>query len=243
METGVAPYVMPADAARADLPRLDRDRQARLQQAEAVRQKSVNNAMAAGFVLTQYFYDQLGIFQQNPESLREAIGPMVYGMDVDQQVHRAKQIAFVEQAPSELVRSPTAGRSLDQAEAKLKAGDAESANKLAAAALKDHTADPARANYLLALSWLLKGDVDSAANDFRETIRLTEDPRLLAWSHIYLGRIADVRDERPDALEEYKIAMQVRDGQPDTVAAAQKGLAQPFALPHAQSDGEGSTKP
>lgn len=238
LDTGVAPFTMPADAARSDLPRLERDRQARLQQAEAVRQKAVNSAMTAGFVLTEYFYNQLGTFQQNPESLREAIGPMVYGMDVDQQVHRAKQIAFVEQALPDVVKSPTSNRSLDQAEAKLKAGDAESAGKLASQALKDHTADPARADYLLALTWLLKGDVDSAANDFHETIRLTEDPRLLAWSHIYLGRIADVRDERRSALEEYKTAMTVRDGQPDTLAAAQKGLAQPFSLPHASGESD-----
>ena len=119
----------------------------------------------------------------------------------------------------------------------LKSGDAEGAGKLAAQALKDHTADPARADYLLALSWLMKGDMDSAANDFHETIRLAQDPRLLAWSHIYLGRIADVREERPDALAEYKTAMAVRDGQPDTLQAAQKGLAAPFALPHAAAPG------
>ncbi len=232
LDTGVAPFVMPANADRAELPRLDRDRQARVQQAEAVRQNAVKQAMTEGFVLTQYFYDQLEVFERNPESLREAIGPMVYGMDVDAQVHRAKQIAFVEQAPTDVIRNPGSGRGLDQAEVKLKAGDAEGASKLAAQALKDRTADPARANYVLALTWLMKGDVDSAANDFHETLRLTQDPRLLAWSHIYLGRIADVRDERPDALAEYKTALTVRDGQPDTLQAAQRGLAQPFALPH-----------
>ncbi len=232
METGVKPFVIPANAAREDLPRLDRQRDASVQQAEAVREKAVKQAMAQGFVLTKYFYDQLGLFERNPESLREAIGPMVYGMDVDAQVHQAKQIAFAEQAPSDVVRPAGSGRSLDKAEAMLKAGDAEGASKLAQQSLKDHTADPARADYLLALTWLMKGDMDSAANDFHETIRLAQDPRLLAWSHIYLGRIADVRDERPDALAEYKTAMTVRDGQPDTLEAAQKGLAQPFALPH-----------
>ncbi len=242
METGVAPFVVPANAAREDLPRLDRQRAASLQQAEAVRDKAVEQAMAQGFVLTRYFYDQMGLFERNPESLREAIGPMVYGMDVDAQVHQGKQIAFAEQAPADVVRPASSGRGLDKAEAMLKAGDAEGASKLAQQALKDHTADPARADYLLALCWLMKGDMDSAANDFHETVRLAEDPRLLAWSHIYLGRIADVRDERPDALVEYKTAMNVRDGQPDTLQAAQKGLAQPFALPHGAAP-EDQTKP
>ncbi len=208
-----------------------------------MRLKAVHDAMAQGFVLTRYFYDELGQFERNPESLREAIGPMVYGMDVDAQVHAAKQIAFAEQAPADVVHTAGSGRGLDRAEAMLKTGDAEGASKLASQALKDHTADPARADYLLALTWLMKGDMDSAANDFHETIRLTKDPRLLAWSHIYLGRIADVHDERPDALEEYKTAMAVRDGQPDTQAAAQKGLAQPFTLPHSAPAEDGGSKP
>ncbi len=235
MNTGVALFTIPRDAARFDLPRLEHQRDQSIQQAEAVRQQAVHTAMTEGFVLTQYFYGQLASFERNPESLKEAIGPMVYGMDVDAEIHRARQIAFVEQAPGDVIRSPISNRGLDQAETRLKAGDAEGASKLAQQAIKDHTADPARADYLLGLTWLMKGDMDSAVNDFRETIRLTQDPRLLAWSHIYLGRIADVNDQRPDALAEYKTAMTVRDGQQDTLDAAKKGLVQPFVLPHTAS--------
>ena len=240
LDTGVTLFTIPANAPRFDLPRLQHQRELTLQQAEVVRQKLVNKDMSEGFVLTQYFYQQLGSFERNPESLAEAIGPMVYGMDVDAEVHRAKQIAFVEQAPSDVVRPAGSGRGLDRAEVRLKAGDAEGASKLALQAIKDHTADPSRADFLLALTWLMKGDMDSAANDFHETLRLTRDPRLLAWSHIYLGRIADVRDQRPDALAEYKTAMTVRDGQQDTLDAAQKGLKQPFALPHANGAAGGA---
>ncbi len=232
MDTHVTPFVIPANAARPDIPRLQHERDVSLQQAEAVRQKAVTIAMTQGYVLTQYFYGALGTLEHNPESLKEAIGPMVYGMDVDAEVHRAKQITFVEQAPGDVIRSPVSNRGLDQAEGKLKAGDAEGASKLAAQALKDHTTDPARADYVLALTWLLKGDMESAANDFHETIRLTQDPRLLAWSHIYLGRIADVEEQRPDALVEYQTAMTVRDGQTDTLEAAQRGLQQPYAPAH-----------
>ena len=246
LDPGVPIFSFPAGAPRADLPRLQRERDVSLQQAEAVRQAEVTKSMREGFVLTQYFYTQLGMLERNPESLKEAIGPMVFGMDVDTEVHRARQLTFVEQAPGDVIRNPASGRGLDQAESKLKAGDAEGASKLALVALKDHTADPARANYLLAMTWLLKGDMDSAVNDFKETIRLSQDPHLLAWSHIYLGRIADVREERPDALAEYKSAMTVRDGQQDTLLAAQKGLTQPYQLPHgpaAESDAESEAAP
>ncbi len=243
MDTGVAVFELPAHAERADLPRLQHQRDVTLSAADAVRQKAVNTAMTDGFVLTRYFYDQLGQFEHNPESLKEAIGPMVYGMDVDAEVHRAKQVVFVEQAPADVIRTASAGRGLDRAEGELKAGDPDGASRLAQQALKDHTADPARADYLLALTWLMKGDMESAAGDFKETIRLTQDPRLLAWSHIYLGRIADVRDQRPDAMAEYKTAITVRDGQPDTLEAAQKGLQQPFALPHSGAPADPDEKP
>ncbi len=230
--TGVTLFTVPADAPRIDMPRLQHQHDVSVQQAEAVRQKLVTKAMSEGFVLTQYFYAQLGMLERNPESLKEAIGPMVYGMDVDAEAHRARQITFVEQAPGDVIRTPVGSRGLDQAESRLKAGDADGAGKLAMQAIKDHTADPARADYLLALSWLLKGDMESATNDFKETVRLSQDPHLLAWSHIYLGRIADVEDERPDALAEYRTAMTVRDGQPDTRDAAQRGLDRPYSLPH-----------
>jgi tetratricopeptide (TPR) repeat protein len=237
MPTGVTLFTIPADAPRAEIPRLEREHETTVQQAEAVRLKAVQTAMTQGFVLTRYFYNQLGEFAHSPESLSEAIGPMVYGMDVDAEAHAAKQIAFAEVAPSDVIRNPVSNRGLDKAETLLKAGDAEGASKLAMTALKDHTADPARADYVLALTWLMKGDMDSATNDLKEALRLTQDPRLLAWSHIYLGRIADVEEQRPDAVAQYQDAMTVRDGQQDTLEAAQKGLAQPYVLPHAGGAG------
>ena len=238
MQTGVVEFKIPADTRRENLPRVQHEHDLTVQQAAAVRQHSVDASMQQGYVLTQYFFEQLRAFEGAPESLKEAIGPMVYGMDVDQQTHRAREIHFAEQGEGDVIRRPGT-RSLDLAESKLKQGDADGARSLAQQALKDHTADTARADYLLALTWLMKGDMESAANDFAETIRLANDPRLLAWSHIYLGRIHDVEDERPQALAEYHTALAVRDGQQDTRTAAEKGLAQPFALPrraHAAAD-------
>jgi hypothetical protein len=54
---------------------------------------------------------------------------------------------------------------------------------------------------------------------------------MLAWSHIYLGRIYDIQDERDQAVTEYRAALTVRDGQADTRLAAEKGLKQPYAVP------------
>ena len=232
LDPGVPIVPIPADVSRVDLPRVQREHDESVQKSNAVRQKVVNASMTQGYVLTQYFFDQLGPFARNPESLREAIGPMVYGMDVDQQTHRAREIQFAEQGETHATTPRPGLHLLDQAELKLKQGDASGASLLARQALKDHTDDPARADYVLALTWLLKNDMQSAESDFAETVRLTKDPRLLAWSHIYLGRIHDVKEERDEAVAEYRTALTVRDGQQDTRDAAQKGIDQPFAPPH-----------
>ncbi len=235
MDTGVPIFKIPANAPRADLPRLTHQHQLTEQKDAAVRQATVTKDMQQGFVLTQYFYTSLQHFETTPESLKEAIGPMVYGMDLDQVEHQAKEITFVQQqVPTEVVRTPVTDMNLNRAEAALKAGNADEATKLAMQSLKEHASDPARANYILALAWLEKGDMDSAVNDLHQALQQTNDPRLLAWSHIFLGRIDDVRDDRPAALTEYQAAMQVRDGQPDTLQAAEHGLKQPYALPGSQ---------
>jgi hypothetical protein len=237
MDTGVAIFTIPADAARADLPRLQHEHDLTVQHSNAVREKAVSDDMRDGFVLTQYFYTQLGEFERNPESLTEAIGPMVYGMDVDQQIHNAKQVVFFAQAPVDVVQAPAVDTALDKAESQIRAGNAEAASQLALQAIHDHTGDPARADYVLGLTWLMKGDPQSAANDFNEALRLTQDPRLLAWSHIWLGRIDDVKDDRADALTEYQTAMKVRDGQPDTLQAVEQGLNKPYTVHAAPQNG------
>ncbi len=64
-----------------------------------------------------------------------------------------------------------------------------------------------------------------------KTISLSKDPRTLAWSHIYLGRLYDVQPDREHAMAEYAQALAHRDARPDTRQAAEAGLTKPFALP------------
>jgi hypothetical protein len=243
MDTGFQEFKIPPNVPRSELESYDRQRNASLQKIAAVRQESVNQSMAQGYVLTQYFYDQLIPFERTPVSLKESIGEMVYGMEVDAQIHRARQVQFVQQGSSDVVRhAPRQLRGLDLAEMELMKGDAAGAGLLAKQAIDQKTPEPDRANFILARVDLMNGKIDDAESAFRETVRLSKDPRMLAWSHIYLGRILDVQDERDNAVTEYKAALTVRDGQPDTKSAAEKGIKQPFALPHHEqsSDDDGS---
>jgi tetratricopeptide (TPR) repeat protein len=233
METGVDIPKIPANTAHSELDPLYRAHNAALQKDNALREEVVNRDMAEGFVLTQYFYGQLIQFEHSPASLKETIGEMVYGMDVPEEVGRLKGIHFVEEGSADVVRrAPSRPHGLDLAELDLVKGDPNTAASLSETALKQHTAEAGRANFILARADLMTGKMDDAEVALHETVRLSSDPRMVAWAHIYLGRILDVQDKRDEAIVEYKAALAVRDTQPDTRTAAENGMKQPFALPH-----------
>ena len=91
-------------------------------------------------------------------------------------------------------------------------------------------AEGARANFILARAAALTGHPDDAVNDFHKTIESSKEPRLLAWSHIYLGRMLDLSCRRDEAVGEYKQALEERDGQQDTRLAAERGVKAPYTV-------------
>ena len=238
MDTGVPEYKIPANADRADMPRYEHERQIYQQKVDAVRVATVQHDMKQGFVLTQYFYDQLIPFEKDAASLKDTIGEMVYSMDVDQQVHRARNIEFDKEADGEVLgrSKPRKLAGLDLAESKLGSGDLKGATALANQALADTSdnldaiAAGARANFILARVALLTGHPDQAFDDFRKTLAASKDQRLLAWSHIYLGRMLDLDCKRDEAVSEYQAALTVRDGQQDTRLAAERGVKTAYAV-------------
>lgn len=238
MDTGIPVYKIPAGVQRSDLPIYERERQVYQQRVEAVRVATVHHDMKQGFVLTQYFFDQLIQFEKDPASLRDTIGEMVYGMDVDQQVHRARQTEFDTQADGDVLQrsKPRTLTGLDLAEARLEAGDVATASALARQSLAVHDdtvqseADRARANFILARAAILTGHPGEAIDRFQKTIATSKEPRQLAWSHIYLGRMLDLDCKRDEALAEYKEALATRDGAQDTRLAAERGVKTAYAV-------------
>ena len=238
MDTGVPEYKIPAGALREDMPRYEHERQVYQQKVDVVRWATVRHDMTQGFVLTQYFYEQLLQFEKDPASLKDTIGEMVYSMDVDQQVHRARQIEFDKEADGEVLgrSKPRKLTGLDLAEARLSAGDVATASAMARQFLTVHddtlesVAAGARANFILARAAILTGHPEDAINGFQKTLATTKEPRLLAWSHIYLGRMLDLDCKRDEAVAEYKEAMAARDGQQDTRLAAERGVKAAYAV-------------
>jgi hypothetical protein len=232
MDTGVAPFKAPASVSHTEFAAVERQRHATEQKAEAVRQASVKRSMEQGYVLTAYFYDKLAAFEKEPQSFKETIGEIVYGMDVPSELGHVKHIEFSQQNEGDVVHHGTRQlRGLDLAEMKLLQGDVNAASTLAHQALTQHTGDIARADFLLARCAVMQRNVPDARHYFEETVRLGKDPRLLAWSHIYLGRMDDLEHSRDEALAQYQQALVTRDGQVDTKEAAERGLKEPYGPP------------
>jgi tetratricopeptide (TPR) repeat protein len=240
MDTGVAPFKTPAVVTHSEFATVERERHATEQKAEAVRQAAVKRDMEEGYVLTAYFYDKLVGFEKEPQSFKETIGEIVYGMDVPSEVGRAKHVTFSQQNEGDVVhRSTRQLHGLDLAEMKLMQGDVNGASALAHQELDRHSGDTARADFLLARCAVMQRNVEEARHYFEETIRLGKDPRLLAWSHIYLGRMDDLENSRDEAVAQYQQALITRDGQLDTKEAAERGLKEPYGPPggvHPQQD-------
>ena len=255
MDTGVPVYKIPTGIERSELPRYEHERQLYQEKVDAIKSATVHHDMTQGFVLTQYFYEQLIQFEKDPASLQDTIGEMVYSMDVDQQVHRARDTQFDAQADGDVLQrsKPRVLTGLDLAEARLAAGDVATASALARQSLTVHSdsiesiADSARANFILARAAIMTGHPEQAIDRFQKAIATSKDPRLLAWSHIYLGRMLDLDCKRDEAMAEYKEALATRDGAQDTRLAAERGVkvaysVQGHSCEDADDDSSGTNK-
>jgi tetratricopeptide (TPR) repeat protein len=177
--------------------------------------------------------------QHNGDGLRDEMAPLIYGMDVQRQKKAAEQILFVRSVPPDPLRPekrPHTIEGMELAELDLLKGDKGAAADIAEKALADPAGDHANATYLLARIDLMDGNPDKASTGFQQTLALSKDPRTLAWSHIYLGRLYDTMDppDREKAVAEYKAALVTRDSLPDTKQAAESGIARAFMLPQRQ---------
>jgi tetratricopeptide (TPR) repeat protein len=198
---------------------------------ESEHDKAIDDADEQGFVLTRYFYDALLRFEKDPAGLRNAYGDMLAGIDVGKEVKRLSQVQFASTAtPDPLSHSPTRNL-LNTAEQRLSAGDPASAQKLAQEALDEKIEDPGRALFILAQAATMNRDIEGARNYFQQALQATQEPKVVAWSHVFLGRIFDLQDDREAALGQYRAALGLGDTVPGAKAAAERGLQQPYAPP------------
>ena len=204
--------------------------------AEAERQQTVQVSMTQGFLLTRYFYDVLTDFEKQDAGLRNVFGDMLSHIDVGRENKQAGLIHFAAKADPEVVRlaRPAPNKLLQGAEQHLADGDKDGAQKLAQQALDEKTGDSGRALFILAQVAAASSNMDGARTYFEQALQVAQEPRVVAWSHIYLGRIFDIKEERDEAVVHYRAALNAAGTLPGVKDAAERGLQQAYEPPRPQ---------
>jgi hypothetical protein len=203
------------------------------QTAEAMRVQAVDDTVKQGYILTRYFYDAVVAFEKDPAGIRGVYSDFLDQVDLRKEQKAAAEVQFASAASPELVRlsRPEERRMLVTAEKRLAAGDPKGAQELAQAALDKKIGDQGRALFILAEVAVANKNRDGAQDNFQKAIAASQDPTVLGWSHVYLGRILDMKEEREAALVEYKAALTVGGKVPEIRAAAEKGMEQAYEPP------------
>ncbi len=177
------------------------------QTAEAMRQQAVDDAVKQGYVLTRYFYNSILAFEKDPAGLRTAYSDILDNIDVKAQQKAAAEVQYAKVTAPELVQ-------LSRLEDRRK-----------------KIGDPGRALFILAQVAVANKNREGALESFQKAIQETKDPKVVAWSHVYIGRILDMKEDREAALNEYRAALTTGRELPEVKAAAEHGLQQAYEPP------------
>jgi tetratricopeptide (TPR) repeat protein len=200
---------------------------------EAMRAQAVDDAVKQGYILTRYFYDTMVTFEKDPAGLRSVYGDFLENIDIRKEQKAAQEVQFAKGSSPELLQlsRPQERLMLVTAEKRLAAGDPKGARELAQQALDKKIGDQGRALFILAEAAVAEKNIDGARANFQKTIELADDAKLVGWSHVYLGRILDLKEERDEAVKEYQAALTTSGQLPEIRAAAERGLAQAYEPP------------
>lgn len=204
-------------------------------EADLKRQQKANDAAREGYILAPYFYDRLVKFEKDPIALQDVYGDWLHYIDVQQEKHRASQIQFAPSSAPEIVRAAKPANPLNEAEKYFAAGDFTRAKELAQKALDSSDSDKGRTQFLLARIAISTKDLPGAQALFEKAIEVSREPRVIAWSNIYLGRIYDLKSDRETAVKHYRAALESGDSSSITRSAAERGLKQPYQPPATQN--------
>jgi tetratricopeptide (TPR) repeat protein len=213
------------------------------------RDAALNADDADGYVLVRPLFGALPKFEQSEPSMKLYFPELVRAIDVGAEAKRLETVKFADAESAESASDPTKQEEVamrqrlrpttvpndPEAIAALTDGERRIAEKNPRAAeasfqkvlAKDP--DQQRAWYGVGLVAMLEQDGARAKQVFGRLTSgehaATNDPLVLAWSHVYLGRIYGNDDQPELAKVEYQAALAVEGGPEQAKQAAQKGLA------------------
>lgn len=192
-----------------------------------------------GYILVRPLYEALEKYQSSTDSLETYFPTLIESINVKTEAARDRKIAF---APAAAAAPPPPAPEQGIIAQWLDAGDQAIASRNGpdAATMFSRVLQlqpkNTRAQYGLAIASVLNGDGELADQLFEQIVQSPKaDPSVLAWSHVYLGRMNDVAGHRQDAVAQYKDALGVSGAPAAALAAAKKGIQAPFSVPKSDS--------
>ena len=202
---------------------------------------------ADGYVLVRPIFTGLGAYEKGEPSMRVYFPDLVRAIDVKTEVARDTALTFARAgtqepsarlsgedvtkkhraAPADLPSDPDTIEELTRGERLIADRNPRGAEAAFKAVLAKYP-DQDRAWYGLGLVALLDHDGDKAKQIFGRLTNgprtATEDPMILAWSHVFLARVLDAEGQLERSKSEYQAALAVQGAPPKAQEAAQKEL-------------------
>ncbi len=193
---------------------------------------AVQDAAEEGVILTPYFYEALKEFEKQPVGMRLYFPDMLEALDVGKERNRLSEVEFraAADAPVREAQWSPLEQMLREGQQHLARAEYEQAQAVYESLSKQYGAR-AEVLYGLALVASQRKDPEHAVEYFKQAAAIASDPRMKAWSHIYVGRLLDLNEERDAAVAEYSAALNAGDPAADTRTAAEQGLKAPFSKP------------
>lgn len=205
--------------------------------------QAVTTALEQGYILTPYFFEQLPVYEKQPEAMRLYFTTLIDGINLQRETVRLQDVKFAGAPTSRVAKPPIAssmpppkpagsttpsGKLVSQAEDLY---DNKDYDKAKAAFLKSLEAagtggDHARAYYGLARIAALQRNPELSERLFQKTLESSPEPQVKAWSLVYLGKLSDAADDRPAARKYFEEALSVEGISQKAHEEAEKGLKQ-----------------
>jgi len=200
---------------------------------------AIDEAEADGYVLVRPLNRELTKFEKAEPAMSFYFPNLVRAVSVAEESQRLQKVTFAPAASAEAATAGPKAAELSELERWLAQGEQQIAAQNAAAATAAFERvlakypDQPRALYGLAVAAVLQGEVERAKGLFHRLVvnppqgdgrAAVGDPLILAWSHVYLGRIYDVDGDRELALSEYRAALAIEGAPESARLAAQRGI-------------------
>ena len=198
-------------------------------------QNKLEEMTAQGLILIHYFYGSLLTFERQDASMTAYYKPMILAIDPKVEERRLFPVNFATKPPAPVAKAAPVQseeeRLLDQGDNQFFQGKYLEAKASYHGVLEKDNPTSERAIYGLAVVYANTRKPDLAEEYFQKALATAHDLRIVTWSHIYLGRLADLNGKRDAALVHYHAALLTAAAYPMALRAAQAGMETPFGSP------------